>query len=65
LWLENEGWTAPVIVDDEDGSVSNAFGLSGFPFWVAVDGGGSVVFRQTGPLSTSDLEGWAEALAGS
>lgn len=63
LWLEREGWTAPVIVDDEANSVSSAFGLSGFPFWVAVDSSGAVVFRSAGGLSISDFEGLLQALA--
>lgn len=52
-----------MIVDDEANSVSNAFGLSGFPFWVAVDGSGAVVFRSAGALSISDFESLAEAVA--
>ena len=54
-----------MIVDDEAGSVSNAFGLSGYPFWVAVDGSGAVVFRNTGALSIGDFEGLAAALVSS
>jgi predicted transcriptional regulator len=55
----------PLIVDDEANSVSNAFGLSGFPFWVAVDDAGAVVFRTNGALSTSDFESLASALVNS
>jgi len=62
-WLEREGWTAPVIVDDEANTVSNAFGLSGFPFWVAVDSSGAVVFRSAGVLPIADYEGLIQALS--
>lgn len=53
-WLEREAWAVPVLVDDADGSVAQAFGLSAFPFFVAVDAGGEVVARGSGEL---DVEG--------
>ena len=65
LWLESEGWPVPVVVDDEAGTVANAFGLSGFPFWVAVGSDGTILFRQMGAISTADFENFAEAVAGS
>ncbi len=63
LWLEREEWPAPVIVDDETNTVANAFGLTGYPFWVAVDGDGTVVFRRAGALAIVDLEQLAASLA--
>ena len=65
LWLEGEGWPVPVVVDDEAGTVSNAFGLSAFPFWVAVGGDGTILFRQAGAISTADFESLTQAVAGS
>jgi len=65
LWLEGEGWPVPVVVDDEAGTVANAFGLSAFPFWVAVGGDGAILFRQAGAISTADFGNLAEAVAGS
>ena len=62
LWLEREGWTAPVIVDDENGSVANAFGLSAYPFWAGVDSSGRVVFRTAGGLSGGQIDDLAQAL---
>lgn len=53
-----------MIVDDEAGSVSNAFGLSAFPFWVAIDSAGTVVFRAAGALGLSEYEGLVQAVAG-
>ena len=53
-----------MIVDDEPNSVSNAFGLTGFPFWVAIDSGGAVVFRSAGALPISAFESLARDLAG-
>lgn len=55
-WLEDEGWTVPVLVDDDQGSVSNAYGLAGTPFWVVLDGEGNVVARRSGEIGA---EGFA------
>jgi len=54
-WLEREGWTAPVIVD-ETGSVGDAYGLPAFPYWVFVNADGTVAGRLTGELTTDQLE---------
>jgi thiol-disulfide isomerase/thioredoxin len=54
-WLEREDWAVPVLVDDADGSVAQAFGLSAFPFFVAVDAGGEVVARGSGELDREAL----------
>jgi thiol-disulfide isomerase/thioredoxin len=49
-WLEREGWTIPVLADDDAGSAARAYGLSGFPFLVLVDGSGKVVARASGEV---------------
>jgi thiol-disulfide isomerase/thioredoxin len=56
VWLEREDWTPPALVDDADGTVAQAFGLSAFPFFVAVDAGGDVVARGSGELDVEALE---------
>lgn len=50
-WLEREGWTPPVIADDQAYTVGDAFGLTAFPFWVFVNADGTVAARTTGELS--------------
>ena len=55
-WLERETWSAPVIADDEDSSVADAYGLSAFPFWVFIEADGTVAGRITGGLQTSTLD---------
>lgn len=55
-WLAREGWTPPVLVDDAQSSVSAAFGLSAFPYWVFVDGDGTVLGRRTGGITTAELD---------
>ena len=47
-WLEREGWTAPVLVDDAASSIGRSFGLSAFPYYVFVNGRGEVVGRISG-----------------
>ena len=49
-WLEDEGWTPPVLVDDEAGTALK-LGLSAFPFWVFLDSEGNVAARAVGRSS--------------
>jgi thiol-disulfide isomerase/thioredoxin len=63
-WLEREGFTPPVIVDDEAGSVANAFGLTGFPYWVFTDATGTVVLRLAGAQGVETIETVVTALTG-
>lgn len=60
-WLSGEGWSAPVIADDMGNHAAEAFGLSGFPFFVAVDADGNVVARTSGELSAEDVQALAAA----
>lgn len=55
-WLDREGWTPPVLVDDATSAVSNAFGLNAFPFWVFTAADGTVLARTTGGISPADLD---------
>ncbi len=57
-WLAREGWTTPVLWDDEASSVVSAFGGSSqgpFPFWVFVDGDGTVRGRIAGRIGGDQL----------
>lgn len=58
-WLQDKmGWpieTAPVI-DDADNALAGAFGLSGFPFFVAVNADGDVVARASGELGAEQFD---------
>lgn len=58
-WLEREGFTVPTLADDEQGTAAEAFGLSSFPFFVAVDADGQVVARASGELT---MEQWEDLL---
>lgn len=63
-WLEDEGWPLPVLADDAEGSAADAFGVSGFPFFVAVDADGAVVVRASGQIGTDALAQLAAAARG-
>lgn len=63
-WLEAEGWTAPVIVDDAASTIGASFGLPAYPYWVFTDGDGNVLARLTGGISPSDLDSAVATLAG-
>lgn len=54
-WLSREGWQGMVIADDAASSVLGAFGGSGFPYFVAVDGDGKVVQRASGELTRAQF----------
>ena len=63
-WLENEGWTAKTLADSENQEAADAFGLSAFPYFVAVDGSGKVVARTSGEISTADFADLAQSALG-
>jgi thiol-disulfide isomerase/thioredoxin len=63
-WLEREGWTVPVILDDAGYRAADAFGLSAYPYFVFVDADGRVAVRLTGGLSTTTIESILDELAG-
>jgi thiol-disulfide isomerase/thioredoxin len=50
-WLAKVGWKAPTMADSNDAKAADAFGLSAFPYFVAVDGSGKVVARTTGEIT--------------
>jgi disulfide bond formation protein DsbB/thiol-disulfide isomerase/thioredoxin len=62
-WLRQAGWPTPVLADDAAGSAASAFGLSGYPFFVLLDGRGRVVARASGEQSPRQLDRLLERLA--
>ncbi|MDH4116314.1 MAG: TlpA family protein disulfide reductase [Acidimicrobiia bacterium] len=54
-WLDREGWDQLLIMDDEDSTAARAFGLTSYPFWVAVDSSGAVVGRVAGELGADQI----------
>ena len=62
-WIEREGWTVPNIRDDSDSSAFGAYGGRSFPYWVFLNGDGSVAHRQAGRVGIADLQVIMNALA--
>lgn len=62
-WLHDEGWTAPVLADDADGNAARAYGVSGYPFLVGLDGSGKVVGRLSGEFPMATFDALARAVA--
>ena len=56
-WLAREEFPAlwPVIADSADKKAANAFGLSGYPFFVLVDAQGKVFKRLSGEIPMDEL----------
>lgn len=62
-WFAEEGFPEPVLIDSAERVIAAGFGLSAFPFWVAVDSSGNVLVRQAGSLSDAQFETLIDALA--
>ena len=64
-WLEREGWTADLIVDDTDSSALQSYGAGGFPYWVFLNADGTVAARSAGQLDVPQLEAFLNGIAAS
>ncbi|MDE0233323.1 MAG: TlpA disulfide reductase family protein [bacterium] len=53
-WLDREGWTSPTIMDHNN-RAATAYGLSAFPYWVAVNAEGKVVYRVAAAIGVDGL----------
>ena len=63
-WLEDEGWTFPVLADSAEGAAADAYGLTAFPYFVALHEDGTVAARASGELSADELEALVAAAQG-
>ena len=61
-WFEREGYDHPIIVDDAEGSIASAYGMSATPFWVLVRDG-QVEARFPGRLEMAQVDQMAQTLA--
>ncbi|HET7846627.1 MAG TPA: TlpA disulfide reductase family protein [Acidimicrobiia bacterium] len=64
-WLVEEGWTVPVIMDDEIGTAAAAYGMVGTPMYVVLDGENKVLQRISGEIGVAGLETLAQIAADS
>jgi cytochrome c biogenesis protein CcmG, thiol:disulfide interchange protein DsbE len=55
-WLAREGFDVPTLADDEAGTAANTYGLTAFPYFVAIDATGKVTARVSGELSKSEFD---------
>lgn len=55
-WLDEEGWTVPVMVDGDDQSAAAVYGLAGYPYWVFIGADGNVVSRYGGAMPIDELD---------
>ncbi len=55
-WFDRVGYPGPVLVDDAHGSVAEAYGLTGTPYWVGLDAEGRVVVRVAGRVGLDALD---------
>lgn len=49
-WFERIDWPNTVLLDSLEGEFATSYGLTNFPYWVAVDGQGEVVARASGEI---------------
>ena len=55
-WLAEEGWPGGIIADDAQGTAAGVYGLTSYPYFVALDADGKVVVRATGELDQEAVE---------
>ena len=65
-WLAREEFPAlwPVIADSADKKAANAFGLSGYPYFVLVDAQGNVFKRLSGEIPMDELTAMIDQMIG-
>ncbi len=63
-WFVDTEWPAITVRDSEYNSIGEAYGLTGFPFTVVLDGRGRVVTRVSGVLTDSQWESLLAAAVG-
>jgi len=64
-WLDGEGWTSPTLMDNEDGSIVSAYGLTSTPTYVVLDGNNVNLGRLAGEIGTAGLDALAGIAAAS
>jgi thiol-disulfide isomerase/thioredoxin len=55
-WLRRENWPGPVLADSDAGDTGERFGLTSYPYFVAVGRSGAVVARAAGELTPEQFD---------
>jgi cytochrome c biogenesis protein CcmG, thiol:disulfide interchange protein DsbE len=63
-WLKKVGWSVPTLVDDAEKTAANAFGLPGFPYFVAINAEGNVAARTSGEITEEQFDALVAAAKG-
>ena len=59
-WVVDKAWPWPVMADNEDQSAAVAFGVSGYPGLILLNGDGKVLARRSGEAGIDELKAWAQ-----
>ena len=59
-WVVDKAWPWPVMADSEDQGAALAFGVSGYPGLILLNGDGKVLARRSGEAGIDALKAWAE-----
>ena len=54
-WLDNSGITFPNVMDNVAQDAAQAYGISAFPFWVAINADGTIAGRGAGGFSADQM----------
>ncbi len=60
-WLRDENWPVKTIADDTKGSAANAYGVTGFPYFVAVDAQGNIALTMSGEITLAQFQQLVDA----
>ncbi len=61
-WLDRENWSVPTIRDNASSDALKAFGGAFFPYWIFLNGDGTVAYRQSGQTEIATLQAIMEDL---
>lgn len=62
-WLSDVGWSEQILLDNPDSTAASAWGLTGYPYIVFVDGDGKVVQRASGELPIDQFDEFVGEIA--
>lgn len=68
-WLASKGWTGRTIQDGSQGegaagTIAEAYGTTGFPYFVLIDGNGNVAARASGEMDVEQIGEFVSTLQG-